>query len=219
MSHTSDATVGDGGTFDPQQAATLLDQSTRQARRQLWPGQPMLWVYRAVMVLVAFGAFWLSVRGQQPYTGPTAPAIAVTAALVAVNVGWSAFMVKRAASGIRGPAQRAWRIWGGITLAVLVVSYTAITPAYQAGTSHPAWGLYLANGPLLITGLVGAVASAALRDRFIAGPLLAMAAIAAVAGFAGPVGAWLVMGIGLCAVCLATAAFRARQQRSGLVRS
>jgi hypothetical protein len=32
------ATAGNGGSFDPQQAADLLDQATRQARRQFTPG-------------------------------------------------------------------------------------------------------------------------------------------------------------------------------------
>jgi hypothetical protein len=219
MSQTSDTTAGSGGNFDPQQAAALLDQSTQRARRQFMPGPPLLWTYRAVMVLVAFGAFWLSVRGQQPYTGPTAPAIAVMAALVAINIGWSAWTVKRAASGVSGPAQRAWRMWAGITLVVLVASFAVIAPAYQAGASQPIWGLYLANGPLLITGIVGVVASAALRVRTIAGPMLGIAAVAVIAGFGGPAGAWLIMGIGLCVVCLGTAAFKARQQRRSLVRS
>lgn len=219
MSQTSDSAVGNGDNFDPRQAAALLDQSTQRARRQFMPGPPLLWIYRACMVLVAFVAFWLSVRDQQPYTGPTAPAIAVMAVLVAINIAWSAWTVKRAASGVSGPAQRAWRIWGGIMLVVLVASCTVIAPAYQAGASQPTWGLYLANGPLLITGIVGAVTSAPLRVRTMAGPLLAIAVVGVFAGFGGPAGAWLIMGIGLCLVCLGTAAYKARQQGRSLVRS
>lgn len=219
MSQASGATAGNGGNFNPQQAAALLDQSTQQARRKFMPGPPLLWVYRAVMVLVAFGCFWLSVRGQQPYSGPTAPAIAVMFALVAVNVGWSAWTVRRAVSGVSGPVQRAWRIWAGIMASVLVVSYIAMASTRQAEASHPAWGLYLANGPLLITGVVGVLLAAALREQRIAGPLLAIAAVAVIAGFTGPASAWLVMGIGMCAVCLGTAALKARQQRRSLVQS
>jgi hypothetical protein len=37
-------------------------------------------------------------------------------------------------------------------------------------------------------------------------------------GFGGPAGAWLIMGIGLCAVCLGTAAFTVWQQRRSVVR-
>ena len=46
MNHTPDAAAGDGGAFDPRQAA------------------------RAVLVLAALGAVWLSVRGQHPYRAP-----------------------------------------------------------------------------------------------------------------------------------------------------
>ena len=73
MNHTPDTTAaGNGGNFDPQQAAALLDQTTQQARRQLEPSPPWLLVIRAVLVLAVCGAVWLSVRGQHPYTGPTA---------------------------------------------------------------------------------------------------------------------------------------------------
>ena len=60
-------TAGNGGTFDPRQAAALLDQTTQQARRQLTPSPPWLLATRAVAVLAALGAIWLSVRGQHPY--------------------------------------------------------------------------------------------------------------------------------------------------------
>ena len=67
MNHTPDTTTaGNGGNFDPRQAAALLDQATRQARRQLEPAQPWLLVIRAVVVLAVFRAVWLNVRGQTP---------------------------------------------------------------------------------------------------------------------------------------------------------
>src|SRR5450432_2579435 len=63
--------AGDGGSFDPRQAAALLDQTTAQARRKLAPSPPWLLAARAAAVLAALGAIWLSVRGQHPYQGPT----------------------------------------------------------------------------------------------------------------------------------------------------
>ncbi len=67
MNPTPDTTAaGNGGNFDPRQAAALLDQATQQARRQLEPAQPWLLVIRAVVVLAVFGAVWLNVRGQTP---------------------------------------------------------------------------------------------------------------------------------------------------------
>jgi hypothetical protein len=57
------STAGDGGNFGPREAAALLEQTRRQARRQFAPAQPWLLAIRAVLVLAALGAIWLSVRG------------------------------------------------------------------------------------------------------------------------------------------------------------
>jgi hypothetical protein len=100
MNHSTDA--GNGGTFDPQQAAALLDQTTRQARRQLEPAPPWLLATRAVMVLAALGAIWLSVRGQHPYRGPTTEDIPVLVAFVVVNFAATVAVRQRAIAGVRG---------------------------------------------------------------------------------------------------------------------
>ena len=220
MNPTPGTTAGNGGTFDPQQAAALLDHTTQQARRQLTPLTPALWVFRAVVALVAFGSLWLSMRGQDPYTGqPGGWALAVTFTLVAINIAWSAVAIKRAGAGVSGPAQRARRAWLGAMLAVWVVAYAITAPLYHAGASHPVWGLYPASAPLMIIGLIGAATAAPIRrDWPMAGICLAMAVIAAAAGFGGPACAWLIMGIGLCAAMLGTAAFTIWQQRRSLVR-
>jgi hypothetical protein len=219
MNHTPDTTTTDnGGNFDPQQAADLLDQTTQQARRTFTPLTPLLWVFRAVVALVAFGSFWLSVRGQDPYTGqPSGWALAVIFVLVAINIGWSAWAIKRAGAGVSGPAQRRRRAWLGVMLMVWVVAYAVTAPLYHAGASHPVWGLYPANAPLLIVGLAGAATAAVCRYWPMAGIALALAIVAAVAAFGGPVGAWLIMGIGLCAAMLGAAAFTVWQQRRSVV--
>ncbi len=85
MNHTPGATAGNGGTFGPEQAAALLDQTTQQARREFQPSPPWLLVTRAAMVLAALGAIWLSVRGQHPYRGPTAADIPILVAFIVVN--------------------------------------------------------------------------------------------------------------------------------------
>jgi hypothetical protein len=219
VNHTSDtAAAGNGGNFDPQQAADLLDQTTRQARRTFTPLHPLLWVYRAVVVLVVFGGYWLSVRGKDPYSAPSGALIAVIAVLVAVNIGWSTWVIKRAGAGVSGPAQRKRRAWLGIVLVVWIVAYAVTVPLYHADAHYPAWGLYPANAPLLIVGLAGAATAAACKYWPMAGITLAIAIIAAVAGFGGPAGVWLILGIGLCAAMLGGAAFMGWQQRRSAVR-
>jgi len=49
------ASAGNGGNFDPRQAAALLDQTTQQARRKLAPSPPWLLAIRAIAVLAALG--------------------------------------------------------------------------------------------------------------------------------------------------------------------
>src|SRR5580693_3994935 len=109
-----------GGGFDPRQAAALLDQATRRARRQFTPLTPLLFTFRAVVVLVVFGGCWLSVRGQHP-GHISGSVIAIAIVLVAVNIGWTAWVIGRAGTGISGPAQRKWGAWTGIMVAVWII--------------------------------------------------------------------------------------------------
>src|SRR3984885_10046843 len=104
MNTTTDptTTAGNGGDFDAQQAAALLGQTTQQAHRKFQPSPPWLLVTRAVMVLVAVGAIWLSVRGQHPYRGPTAADIPVLVAFVVVNFALTVAVRQRAMAGVRG---------------------------------------------------------------------------------------------------------------------
>ena len=123
MDHIPTGTT-QGGGFDPRQAADLLDQATRQARRQFTPLSPPLFTFRAVAVLVVFGGCWLSVRGQHPYTGHISGwAIAAAVVLVAVNIGWTAWVIGRAGTGVSGPAQRKWQAWTGIMVAAWIIGY------------------------------------------------------------------------------------------------
>jgi hypothetical protein len=210
---------GAEGGFDPRQAAALLDQATQQARRAFTPLTPLLFAFRAVVVLVVFGGVWLSVRGQHPYTGHISGwAIAVAVVLVAVNIGATAWVIARAGTGVSGPAQRKWQAWTGIMVVAWIIGYGVTAPLYHAGVSHPVWGLYPASAPLLIIGPAGAAVAAAFRYWPLAGTCLAIAVAAAAAGFGGPAGSWLITGIGLCVVYLGIAAFTAWRQRRGVVR-
>ena len=220
MNHThGTATADNGGDFDPGQAAALLDQATRLARRQFTPLTPALFAFRAVVVLVVSGGFWLSVRGQHPYTGHLSGwAIAVAVVLAGINIGWTIWAIERAGTGVSGPAQRKWGAWKGIMVAAWIIGYVVTAPLYHAGASHPVWGLYPASAPLLFIGLAGAAVAAAFRYWPLACTCLAIAVVAATAGFGGPAGSWLITAIGLCAVYSGIAAFTAWRQRRSMVR-
>src|SRR6266851_8025675 len=98
----STASAGNGGNFDAQQAAALLDQTTQQARRKLAPSPPWLLATRAVAVLAALGAIWLSVRGQHPYKGPPGSDAPILIGFIILNFAATVGVRKHAMAGVRG---------------------------------------------------------------------------------------------------------------------
>ena len=210
MNPTPDTTAaGSGGTFGPEQAAALLDQTTQQARRKFQPSPPWLLATRAVMVLAALGAIWLSVRGQHPYRGPTAADIPVLVAFVIVNFAVTVGVRGRATAGISGRSR-----FTQAEITVLVLSLAAAVVA-MAGLS--AAGVSFAWYPttvLVIPGLAWAAISAARANwpEFATGAAIVVLGI--VGAFAGPAGSWAVAAAGLCVILLGNAAVRAWQQRA-----
>ena len=220
MNHTPDnETLTDNDSpLDPQEAAALLDQTTQQARRRFEPNPPMLNVFRAFVVLVAFGGIWFSVRGQQPYAGPKPWILGITFALVAIVIAWSTRVLRRSGTGVSGPAQRARNIGMGVLLVGWVLVYVFEGAFYKTGPSiiH---GVYPATAPFLIVGLAAAAWASGRQDWPLTATCLGVAIVAAFAALTGPVYCWLIMGIGLCLAMLGNAAFGFRQQHRSVVRS
>jgi hypothetical protein len=213
------ATADSGGSFDPQQAAALLDETVQQTRRQLEPYPPWMQVIRAVMVLAACGAVWLSVRGQHPYRGPTAAvAIPVVLAFVVVNFGATVAVAKRATAGVAGRS-RLSKAEVTVMAAAWIGVFVVMGALAGAGVSRTVvYGLYAATVPLMVVGLAWAVMMAVRASWRRCGIGLAVAAVGALGLLAGPAGAWAVDGVGLCVVLLGNAAAIAWQQRRSVVR-
>ena len=210
MNHTSDSTAaGNGGTFGPEQAAALLDQTTQQARRKFEPSPPWLLVTRAVMVLAALGAIWLSVRGQHPYRGPTAADIPVLVAFIVVNFAATVAVRRRATAGVHGRSR--------FSQGEIMVLVVAVAAAVAAMTGLSAAGVNFAWYPtsvLVIPGLAWAAIAAARTDWLEFGTGLAIVALGVVGAFAGPAGSWAVAAVGLCVVLLGSAAAIAWRQHA-----
>lgn len=214
MSDTRNTTAESGGGLDPRQAAVLLDQTTRRARRQFEPNPPWLLAIRAVLALGVYGALWLSVRGQHPYAHPTAAIIPVGVAVGIVNVVATAAVAKRATTGISGrPRLRPAEI--ALMAVVWVGVFVAMGALAGAGVSNTiVYGLFPAAAPPIVAGLAWAGIMAARADWRACGSGLAAAAVGAVAIVAGPAGAWAVVGVGLFLVLLEHAAEIAWRQRT-----
>ena len=210
MNHTPDTTTaGNGGSFDPQQAAALLDQTTQQARREFEPSPPWLLVTRAVLVLAALGAIWLSVRGQHPYRGPTTADIPILVGFIVVNFAATVAVRRHAIAGVHGRSRFSQ---GEIMVLVvaLVAAVVVMTGLSAAGVSF-AW---YPTSVMVIPGLAWAAIAAARANWLWFGTGLAIAALGVVGAFAGPAGSWAVAAVGLCAVLLGDAAAIAWRQRA-----
>jgi hypothetical protein len=214
MNQTADTTAGNGGNFDPQQAAALLNQATQQARRQLEPFPPWLLAIRAFLGLAGYGAIWLLTRGQHPYMYPPAALIPVGIAIGAINLVATITVARRAMTGVSGRTklrQPDIAIVAVIMIAVIVVMGVL---AGNGVSDRIVFGLYPAAAPLIAGGLAWAGVMAARANWREFGTAVAVAAVGALGLLAGPAGAWGVDAVGVCAVLLANAAIGARQQRS-----
>lgn len=204
--------TGGSGAFEAKDAAALVEQTIATAQRRFDRRPPLLMLVGALVVLLAFGAVWLSVRHQHPYNGPSGAALG---ALYGTLIVWAvlvAVVLRRARAGIGGRSVRQQRAAGVAFAAAWIAVYVFGGALHHAGVSRAiAYGIYPATAPLIIVGAAAAASAAASEDWAALATSVAVIAVACGAAFAGPAGVWLVMGIGLSALILTYAAVRARQ--------
>lgn len=200
------ATADEGGELDPSTAAALLEQTKRRAQRKFDTRPPLLMLIGAVVVLVAYGAVWWSVRRQHPYSGPSGTALAVLYTTLIVWVVVVARFFRRATSGVSGRSSRQRGAEGAAFASIWTAVYVFQGALYHAGASHAiVYGIYPAAAPLIIVGGAAAAYNAAKENWPWLGFALAVVALAAVGAFAGPAGVWAVIGLGLCVMLLGRA--------------
>ena len=209
MNQTPDtAAAGNGGAFDPQEAAALLDQTTMHARRKLEPAPPWLLATRGVLVLAALGAIWLSVRGQHPYRGPTAADIPILVGFIVLNFAATVTVRQRAVAGVSGKTR-----FSRAEITVLALAWFAaaflLAALAAAGNSYGHYPTVV----LIIPGLAWAAVTAARADWRNCAVGLALVVVGIAGFFAGPAASWLIAGVGLCAVLLADGTAVALRQR------
>jgi len=205
----------DGDGLDPREAARLLAQTEREARREFNLTPPWIATAMAAVILVAYGALWLSTRGQHPYQGPSLGVVGLVYAAVAVSIAVSVKVYRRATAGVSGPSVRQQQAEG----VAIVVSFVLGSPVLQGALKHYGasdaivYGVIPAAAPLIIVGTttLGIAASKADWPQF--GAALAVVIAGVVAAFVGPSGAWLAAGIGLFIAVLGYAAADALRRR------
>jgi len=194
------ATQDDDDGLDPREAARLLAQTERDARRQFELSPPWVSVAMATLVLGAYVTLWLSTRGQHPYTGPSLGVVGLVYGVVAVCIAVSARVYQRATAGVSGPTVRQRKLEG----MAIGISYLG-SPLIQGAMKHygasdaVVYGVIPAAGPLILVGTT-VVGIAATKEDW---PQFATVMVVVIAGmvalFVGPSGAWLVAGLGLFA--------------------
>jgi hypothetical protein len=219
--HDIDQTMnaGDGDQLDPREAARLLAQTERDAQRQFNLNPPWITAISGVVILVAYGALWLSTRGQHPYKGPSLGVVAVVYGVVAVVIAASVKVYRRATAGVTGPSVRQQQVEG----VAILVSFVLGSPVLQGAMKHYGasdaivYGVIPAAAPLIIVGttVLGIAGVKADWPQF--GAALAVVIAGVVAAFAGPSAAWLVAGLGLFVALVGyAAADTSRRRRASL---
>lgn len=163
-------------------------QAPKRAQHELAVRRPVLFLTWGLVVLFGYGALWLSVRGQHPFHGPTAPAIVTLVALVLVAAVYTVWAADQAsgASGRTVPQRGSFFLALAAGTVALEIFSRAVS---HAGADRPLVAVLKVAAPLLVVGVVF-VASCAING-VLDWPRLAVGlwllAVAAEGAWAGPV--------------------------------
>src|SRR5664280_1782600 len=161
---TDDSAADDERELSPQQAAQLIEQTSQQAKRQFGYWQsPWLTLAGAAIFLAIYGTLWLSVRGQQPYKGPTGWALLTIYSLIIVAA--IAFRVvagpRRARQGVSGRSRRRETYLGAAVGSAYIAAFVFMGALRYLGVSYAiVYGVYPAVVPPIILVAAGGVFAA-----------------------------------------------------------
>lgn len=180
-------------------------------KRELSVRHPVIFASWALVYLLGYGVVWLSVRGQQPYRAPAGWALARLALLAVIALGVTATVTDRAASGVGGASALRRRVyWLSLAIGLLGLYIMEAALRYN-GVSRGVIGVVTASAPLLVAGVVVVAGTAAGLNWYAFGLGIWLIAVAALSGFAGPVGVWAVDALAVGIPFLLLAAIRIRR--------
>lgn len=181
--------------FDLSRAAAIMQEARERALHELRARYPAVFATWGLVLLIGYGAMWLSVLGQHPYTGPTPPSLLALTLLLAVGAVTTVIIVGRALTGIGGTSAAQRRVHY-LALITGVVGVFALEGALaHAGASNSLLGVYGATAPMLMTGAVYAASPALWQDWSTRALGAWLVVVAASSAYAGPVGVWGVAGL------------------------
>lgn len=209
------ARADDGDELDPREAARLLAQTEREARRQFNLSPQWVNAVMGAVILVAYGSLWLSTRGQHPYKGPSIGVVVLVYVAVVVAFAVSVTVYRRATAGVSGPAV-SQRPLEGVAIGV---SFVLGSPVLQGALRHYGasdaivYGVVPVAAPLIIVGTTALGIAASKSDWTLFAAALVVVLAGVVAAIVGPSGAWLAAGIGLFSAVVGYAAADALRRR------
>ena len=212
---TDEAATDETAELEPREAALLLEQTSRQARRQFDPQSAVVAVATAGFFLFGYGTVWLSLRNQHPAV-PALWSLAVFYGLIVVVAIIGSLAFPRPTAGVGGRARRQRQAQGVAIAAAGIGAWVFQGALRHLGVSFEiVYGVYGPTVPLIA--LVAAYAgSVAMREDWLQlGLCIAIIGVASVSTFFGPEGAWGLTGLGCClALLVYAAALVARQRRA-----
>ena len=147
-----------------QEAAAVVQDARARARKELVISAPLVYAAWGLVWLFGYGAMWLSVRGQHPYTGPSGVSIAMVFVLAALAIATVVVIASKAVTGIDGQSVRNRRIIG-TTWAVGYLALLVAAPAISGSVSTRTLAFISFAGPVMLVGLTYILAAALGRSR------------------------------------------------------
>jgi hypothetical protein len=208
--------AGEGAGLDPREAAQILDEAKRQARREFDPQSALAAVVGAGVFLFGYGAVWWSMRDQHVYSGPAGWSLAMLYGLIAVSAIVGGVALSRANAGVSGRARRQRQAQAAAIAAAGVGAWVIEGALRYLGVSFEiVYGVFGPTVPLIALAAATAGINAMRESWLQLGVCIAIIGVASLSTFFGPLGAWGLTGLGCCLVLLAyAAALLVRQRRA-----
>jgi hypothetical protein len=199
--------AGEGAGLDPREAAQILDEAKRQARREFDPQSALAAVVGAGVFLFGYGAVWWSMRDQHVYSGPAGWSLAMLYGLIAVSAIVGGVALSRANAGVSGRAGRQRQAQAAAIAAAGVGAWVIEGALRYLGVSFEiVYGVFGPTVPLIALAAATAGINAMRESWLQLGVCIAIIGVASLSTFFGPLGAWGLTGLGCCLVLLAYAA-------------
>ena len=205
--------AADGTPMGAAQAAVIMREADEKAQRGLRTSYRATFTIWGLGLLLGYGAIWLTVRGQRPFHG-LAPAEFAVAALISSASILAGVEESRSGTGVGGLSALRRRVSFASVLIGLGAMFAVEGAMVHAGAGRTVVSIFEASAPILVAGLFYLITSASRPGWTVAGLGLWLLVVAAVGGFAGPVGVWAVDALAAGLAYLLMAVIEPRLRRS-----